>query len=77
MARLSVLPDQREKGFGNELVNHVFTEARGLGATMMTIGSIAHDTTLKTWYRKIGFVEGETKKFSHLPFPVTFLSYEL
>jgi len=32
---------------------------------------------LKHWYKKLGFVEDETKIFLNLPFPVTFMSYDL
>ncbi|MDY6904321.1 MAG: hypothetical protein SWH61_06520 [Thermodesulfobacteriota bacterium] len=28
-------------------------------------------------YQRIGFVEGETKAFAHLPFDVTFMEYRL
>ncbi len=36
-----------------------------------------NDSDLKQWYQNIGFIEGETKEFSHLPFQVCFLTYEL
>jgi hypothetical protein len=32
---------------------------------------------MKDWYKRLGFVEGESKEFSHLPFRVTFMSYDL
>ena len=35
------------------------------------------DTELKRWYLKIGFVEGETNEFDHLPFLVLFMTYTL
>jgi N-acetylglutamate synthase-like GNAT family acetyltransferase len=74
---LAVLPDQRRKGFGKKLVNHVLSEAKILGVQRVNIGIIAEHTELKNWYKEIGFVEGETKEFSHLLFYVIFMSYVL
>jgi GNAT superfamily N-acetyltransferase len=77
LERLAVLPDQRRHGFGKILVTHVLSKAKTLGAHRVSIGIIAEQTELKNWYKEIGFVEGETKEFSHLPFHATFMSYEL
>jgi GNAT superfamily N-acetyltransferase len=73
--RLAVLPDQRRRGFGGKLVNHVLSKAKSLGVQRVNIGIIAEQIELKNWYKKIG--EGETKEFSHLFFHVTFISYVL
>ena len=75
MERLAVLPDRRRRGFGKALVNHVLSEAKRLGVNYVSIGIIAEQTELKNWYKGLGFVEGESKDFSHLPFRVTFMSY--
>jgi N-acetylglutamate synthase-like GNAT family acetyltransferase len=77
LERLAVLPQQRRKGFGKALVDCVLTKSRDLGANNVDIGIIADDIELKEWYKKIGFTEGETRRISHLPFAVTFMSYEL
>jgi len=77
LERLGVLPESRRKGFGRTLVDHVFVEARALGAKQISVGIISDDTELKLWYQRIGFVEKQTKEFAHLPFLVTFMSYEL
>ena len=77
LERLGILPQSRRKGFGKALVDNVFVEARALGAKQISIGIISDDTELKLWYQKIGFLERETKEFAHLPFLVTFMSYEL
>lgn len=37
----------------------------------------AAQTELKEWYQRLGFIEGETREFEHLPFSVTFMSYEI
>jgi GNAT superfamily N-acetyltransferase len=77
LERLAVLPEMRKRGFGKKLVDHVSDKAKDSGARQMSIGIISDDIELKGWYRKIGFVEGETKEFPHLPFMVTFMTYEL
>jgi ribosomal protein S18 acetylase RimI-like enzyme len=77
LERLAVLPEVRKRGFGKTLVNHVFDQAKDSGARQMSIGIVSDDIELKGWYRNIGFVEGETKEFTHLPFMVTFMTYEL
>jgi len=77
LERLSVLPNQRRRGFGKALVYHAFSEAKHLGAQFVNIGIIAEHTELKNWYKQIGFVEGESKTFPNLPFRVTFMAYEL
>jgi N-acetylglutamate synthase-like GNAT family acetyltransferase len=77
LKRLAVLPEERRKGFGNQLVTHVLNTAREWGVKWISIGIIAKQTGLKQWYQKMGFREGETKEFSHLPFSVCFMTYEI
>jgi GNAT superfamily N-acetyltransferase len=77
LERLAVLPHERQNGLGSQLVEHIFHTARELGSKKVGIGIIAAQMELKQWYRKFGFIEGETKEFSHLPFMVTFMTYEL
>lgn len=77
LERLAVIPEERRKGLGKALVGHVFSQARALGAKKISIGIISRQTELKRWYHKVGFVEGETKQFAHLPFRVTFMTYDL
>ena len=75
LERLSVLSAYRRNGFGRKLVDHVIEQANLFGAKLISIGIIAAHKELKEWYKRIGFVEGETKKFEHLPFLVTFMQY--
>ncbi|MBW1849587.1 MAG: GNAT family N-acetyltransferase [Deltaproteobacteria bacterium] len=77
LERLGVLPAKRRNGYGTPLVEHVFAEARSIGAKRISIGIIANDRKLKSWYSNIGFLEKETKEFKHLPFLVTFMMYDL
>ena len=75
LERLAVRPHQRHRGFGRALVDYVLAEAKRSNAGCVSIGIIAEQTELKNWYRKIGFIEAETKEFAHLPFRVTLMSY--
>jgi len=75
LERLGVLPEARRKGYGRALVDHIISRANHSGAKQISIGIIADDVELKRWYLKIGFVEGETKEFDHLPFLVLFMTY--
>jgi len=77
LERLGVLPDRRRHGFGSALVAHVLSGAKLLGANRVQIGIIADDADLKNWYERIGFVAVESREFAHLPFRVTFMSYEV
>jgi N-acetylglutamate synthase-like GNAT family acetyltransferase len=77
LERLAVLPDQRRRGFGKALVKHALSEAKLLGVHCVSIGIIAGHTELKSWYKGLGFVEGESKEFPHLPFRVTLMSYDI
>lgn len=77
LERLAVLPENRNRGCGRMLVEHVFQEAKTLGCQTIGIGIIASQLELKTWYLNIGFKEGRTTTFDHLPFDVMFLDYRL
>ncbi len=77
LERLAVLPQKRGRGFGGALINHILNTAKKSGAGKVSIGIISAQTELKGWYEKNGFIETHTKKFEHLPFVVSFMSYDL
>ena len=77
LERLAVLPAYRRRGFGGRLAKHALDLARTQGAQKVSVGIIAAQEELKNWYGKMGFKEGETKDYDHLPFRVTFMSYTL
>ncbi len=77
LGRLAVLPEHRNKGFGQALVNHLFEQARKIGVRRVEIGIISKHRKLKNWYRKFSFTQKSTKKFDHLPFTVAFMYREL
>ncbi len=73
--RLSVLPAQRRRGIGAGLVQHIIQLARASSIQTISIGVIGEHEELQRWYRKMGFVDGETKRFPHLPFSVKYMTY--
>lgn len=75
--RLSVLPDYRHKGIGTTLVNHILEYAARKGTRTVSIGIIAEHAVLNKWYGALGFLNGELRKFDHLPFNVRYMRYEL
>lgn len=77
LMRLAVLVEHRGKGYGKMLVHHIFEKARETGARRVEIAMISRDRKLKTWYKKLGFIQKSTKKFDHLPFSVAFMYREL
>jgi N-acetylglutamate synthase-like GNAT family acetyltransferase len=77
LERLAVLPERRRRGLGRRLVLHVLSQAKSSGVNKIGIGIIADHTELKEWYAKLGFREGETKDFPHLPFRVTFMEFRI
>jgi ribosomal protein S18 acetylase RimI-like enzyme len=77
LERLAVLPADRRQGIGRRLVDHVFDRAGASGVKKISIGIIGAQSELKRWYQKIGFIEGTTQNFGHLPFRVTFMAYHL
>lgn len=77
LERLAVLPEKRNRGLGRILMDHIFEEAKSTGCKKISIGIIAKHVELKKWYNRIGFTEGETKKFEHLPFQVLYMEYNL
>ena len=75
--RLSVLPKYRRNGIGENLVRFILDYAKEKKAKRVSIGIINEHINLKNWYLGLGFVEGEKKRFSHLPFDVCYMSYAL
>ena len=75
--RLSVLPEHRRYGIGEQLVRHIFAYAKSKGVQRISIGIIAEHIKLKNWYLKLGFQTGEVKTFPHLPFDVQYMYFDL
>lgn len=75
--RLSVLPAHRRNGAGERLVRHVVEHARANGVETISIGVIGEYVQLQRWYNKLGFVDGDTSHFAHLPFSVKYMTLSL
>jgi len=75
--RLSVLPAHRGRGVGANLVQHIVQVARSNAVHTISIGVIGEHVDLQRWYAKLGFRPGETRRFPHLPFAVTYMSYSV
>ncbi|MCP3681931.1 MAG: GNAT family N-acetyltransferase [bacterium] len=75
--RLCVLPKYRHNGIGESLVNHILEYSKSKELQVVSIGIIAAHEVLRAWYSCLGFIEGATQKFDHLPFDVTYMQYEL
>lgn len=73
--RLSVLPPHRRQGCGTRLVNFIIELARRESVETLSIGVIGEHTALLNWYGKLGFTFEKNKRFPHLPFSVTHMSY--
>ncbi|MGN0528314.1 MAG: GNAT family N-acetyltransferase [Eubacterium sp.] len=75
---LAVLPEYRHLGIGKELVDYAIAYSKNtIGASKISIGIVEENSTLKEWYKKLGFVHIGTKKFEHLPFTVGFMETEV
>ena len=68
MERLAVLPEYRHKGYGRQIVEYVTEYVSAQGGKIVDIGIIGDHEILKSWYRALGFIEIDTKRFAHLPF---------
>lgn len=75
--RLSVLPSHRNRGVGARLVRHIIQHARSASIRTISIGVIGEHAELQRWYAKLGFEDGETRRFPHLPFSVKYMSHSL
>lgn len=77
MEKLAVLPLERHRGYGRNLVEFVNEYVRAQGGNKISIGVIDEQIILKVWYKKIGFKEVSTKKFEHLPFTVCYMEMDI
>ena len=75
--RLSVLPIHRRRGVGACLVQHIVQVAQSNAIKTISIGIIGEHVDLQRWYANLGFKPGATKRFPHLPFSVTYMSYAI
>jgi len=77
LAKLAVLPGYRHQGIGRALIEYGCDYARKAGCCKLTITIIEANTVLKNWYLKLGFKHVGTTKYTHLPYTVGFMEYDL
>ncbi|MEW5786103.1 MAG: GNAT family N-acetyltransferase [Bacillota bacterium] len=77
LEKLAVMPKYRHRGFGRALVQHALAHIKGENGKTVSIGIIEENAILKKWYQELGFVEEESKQYTHLPFTVCFMLKEL
>lgn len=68
LGSLSVLPEYRHRGFGEELVRHAVDVVRSAGCTLMKLSIVEENTVLRKWYERLGAVHTGTEKFDFFPF---------
>ena len=74
---LCVLPEYRNRGIGGELMEHAFREAAETGATLMRIGIVADDISLRKWCEGKGFEQAGAHKFDFVPYTLGFMMKRL
>jgi ribosomal protein S18 acetylase RimI-like enzyme len=75
--RLAVIPERRHLGHGDALISFALRRIAQNGGHIASIGIMNENRQLKEWYLEKGFVEVETKRFSHVPFEVCYMSREV
>jgi GNAT superfamily N-acetyltransferase len=73
LEKLAVLPENRHKGYGGELLEFAEKYVKDAGGEKLSIGIINEHSILKKWYEAKGFQETAVTKFVHLPFTVCFM----
>lgn len=77
LTKLAVLPGYRHNGCGRALIEYCCAYARKEGCCKLTITIIEANTVLKNWYLKLGFKHVGTTKYTHLPYTIGFMEYDL
>ncbi|MCR5707965.1 MAG: GNAT family N-acetyltransferase [Ruminococcus sp.] len=77
LGSLSVLPDYRHKGIGEELVRNAMDTARSCGCKVMKLSIVEENTVLRRWYESLGAVHTGTETFDFFPFTCGYMRIEL
>lgn len=62
LARIGVDPDLRKRGYGKELMMHLFDRAREVACEYMTLEVRASNEAALNLYRKMGFIQVNVSK---------------
>lgn len=74
---LAVLPADRHRGIGKQLLEHSFAVAKDAGCKSMNIGIVEENTVLRNWYEQNGAVHVGTEKYDFFPFTCGYMKREL
>lgn len=77
LGSLSVLPEYRHRGFGEELVRQAVDSARGAGCKLMKLSIVEENTVLRKWYESLGAVHTGTEKLDFFPFTCGYMEIAL
>ena len=77
LEKLAVLPEHRHKGHGERIVEFACNHVKDRRGKKLSIGIIDEHIVLKEWYKTLGFIETDVKRFGHLPFTVCFMEKRL
>ena len=77
LCNLSVLPECRHQGIGQQLLEYILHRARDLGCHKLEIGIVEENQQLKSWYQHLGFVAVRTEKFSFFPFTCGYMEKQI
>jgi len=72
--RLAVAPEQRHRGYGDQLLAFAMAKIHERGGTTASIGLMDNNARLKEWYLSKGFVQHDCRRIGILPFKVCFMS---
>jgi GNAT superfamily N-acetyltransferase len=75
--KLCVLPEQRHRGIGFDLLAFCENEVRDRDGKRISVGIIDANRRLKDWYLKNGYEVDRVLSYDHLPFDVCVLRKEL
>ena len=74
---LAVLPEDRHRGIGKKLLEHAYESSKEMGCTMMNIGIVEENTTLRKWYEQNGAIHIGTQKYDFFPFTCGYMKREI
>ena len=74
---LAVLPEFRHRGIGGRLLARAVSAAEDAGCTVMNIGIVEENRTLRQWYERCGAVHCGTAKFDFFPFTCGYMKIGL
>ena len=75
--KVSVVPDCRNRGLGEKLMNFAASLIVERGGKHIGVAVINENDNLKAWYQQQGFKVVLVKEYAHLPFNVCFMTKQV